>query len=37
VAGSQSGFGEIDAHAAAGSSDKPNLLLTHDISLFYPL
>src|SRR5580700_6015506 len=33
VAGRQGGLGEIDAHATAGSSDKPNLLVTHDISL----
>ncbi len=32
VAGRQGGLGEIDAHATAGSSDKPNLLVTHDIS-----
>ena len=33
VAGGQRGLGEIDAHAAAGSRNKPNLLVTHDISL----
>jgi hypothetical protein len=33
VAGRQGGLGEIDAHATAGSSDKPNLFVTHDISM----
>jgi hypothetical protein len=28
VAGRQGGLGEIGAHATAGSSDKPNLLVT---------
>ena len=33
VAGRQGGLREIDAHAPAGSSDKPDLLVTHDISM----
>ena len=33
VAGRQGGLGEIDAHAAAGSSDEPDLLVTHDTSV----
>jgi len=33
VAGRQRGLGEIDAHATAGSSDKPNPFVTHDISM----
>ena len=32
MAGRQGGLGEIDAHATPGSSDKPDLLFTHDIS-----
>jgi hypothetical protein len=27
------GLGEIDAHATAGSGDKPNLFVTHDTSM----
>jgi hypothetical protein len=34
VAGRQGGLGEIDAHATAGTGDKPDLLVTHDLSLF---
>src|SRR5712671_520380 len=33
VTGYKGGFGEIDAHASAGSSDKPNLFVTHDTSV----
>jgi len=34
VTSRQGGLGEIDAHATAGSSDKPDLLVTHGISFF---
>ena len=33
VTGHQRGFGEINAHATASSSNKPSLLVTHDIFL----
>jgi len=31
VAGGQGGFGEFDAHASAGSSNEPDLLVSHGI------
>ena len=34
VAGRHGGLGEIGAHAAAGARDEPDLLSTHDVSLF---
>ena len=36
VTGGQGGLGDVDAHAAAGAGDEPNLLLTHAGALLLP-
>src|SRR5204863_47794 len=36
VAGRQGGLGDLDAHAAARSSDEPDRPVAHDISFAWP-
>ena len=36
VAGGQGGLGDVDAHAAAGAGDEPDLLVSHAGALLLP-
>ena len=34
VTGGQGGLGDVDAHAATGAGDEPNILVTHVVHSF---